>query len=61
MKYFDVPMDGNIVLDVVDHFDQKAITFSGYDARSWKLTIYCYNALCVTKSCHILQFDLQKQ
>lgn len=53
-------MDGNVVVYVVDHFDQKAVTLSGYNARSRKLTIYRYNALCVAKSCHILQFDLQK-
>lgn len=53
-------MNGNIVLNVVNHFNDDSVTFSCYDSRTRKLSIDSYNALCLTKSCNILQFDLQK-
>lgn len=53
-------MNGNIVLNVVNHFHDDSVAFSCYDSRTRKLSIDGYNALCLAKSCDILQFDLQK-
>jgi hypothetical protein len=55
-----LPVDGDIVVDMVDHLDKKAVTLPSNNARPRKLTIYCHNALAVAQSCYILQCDLQK-
>ena len=54
-------MDGDVVWDMVHHFNKKAITLPSYNARSRKLPIYRHNALRVAKPCHILQFDLPRK
>ena len=53
-------MDGDIVLNMVSHFDKKTVSLPSYNARSWKLAIHCHNALCVAQSCHILVPYLHK-
>ena len=49
-----LPMDGDVVLDMVNHIDKKVITLPSYNARPRKLPIYSNNALCVAQSCDIL-------
>ena len=49
-----LPVNGDIVRNMVSHFDKKTVSLSGYNARSWKLPIHCHHALCVAQSCHIL-------
>ena len=51
-------MDGDIILDMVNHFNEKTVTLPCYNAWPRKLPIYCQNALCMAQSRHILQFDL---
>ena len=51
-------MDGDIVVDMVDHLDKKAVTLPSYNARPRKLPVYCHNALSVAQSRHILQYNL---
>lgn len=46
-------MKGDIVLDMVSHFNQYGVTFPSNDPRPWKLPVDCYYALCLTQSCHI--------
>lgn len=53
-------MNRDVVLDMINHFNKDTVTFSSYNARSRKLPIYCHNALCMAKSGHILQLDLEK-
>ena len=57
---FVVPVKSDIVLNMVNHLDNKAITFPSYDPRPWKLTIDCNNALCLAQPCHVLHLDLCK-
>lgn len=42
-----IPVDGNVVLNMVNHFDKKSVPFSSHDSRSWKLPIYRHDALRV--------------
>jgi hypothetical protein len=51
-------MDGDVVLDMVNHFNEEAITLPSNNSRPWKLAVYSYNALGVAQPCHILQLDL---
>ena len=53
-----LPMDGDIVVDMVDHLDKKVVTLPSYNARPRKLPVYCHNALVVAQSCYILQYNL---
>ena len=53
-------MDGDIVLDMVNHLNHHSISFPSNDVRSWKLPIHTHNALRVAQSCHILQLDLER-
>jgi hypothetical protein len=55
-----LPVDGDIVVDMVDHLDKKAVTLPSYNARPRKLSVYCHYALVVAQSCYILQYNLQK-
>lgn len=54
-----MPMDGDIILDMVNHFNEKTVTLPCYNAWPRKLPIYCQNALCMAQSRHILQFDIK--
>lgn len=56
--FSSLPMDGDVVLYMVNHFDNKTITLPCYDPRPRKLTIDSDHALCVTKSSYILVIDL---
>ena len=47
-------MEGDIVLDMVNHFNQEPVTFPCNDTRPWELPVNGHNALCLAESCHIL-------
>lgn len=53
-------MDGDVVVNMINHFYNEIIALPCYNPRSRKLSIYCYDALCMAQPCHILQFDLWK-
>lgn len=40
-------MNGDVILNMVNHFDKKTITLPSYNTRPRKLTIHCNHALCV--------------
>lgn len=42
-----IPMDGDIVLDMVNHFNHEPVTFPCDDPRSGDLPVNCHNALCL--------------
>lgn len=42
-----IPMDGDIVLDMVNHFNHEPVTFPCDDPRSGELPVNCHNALCL--------------
>jgi hypothetical protein len=44
-----LPMDGDIVVDMVDHLDKKVVTLPSYNVRPRKLPVYCHNALVVAR------------
>ena len=49
-----VPVNRDIVLDMVNHFNKKTITLPSNDARPGKLAVDCYHAPGLAKACHIL-------
>lgn len=49
-----VPMEGEVVLNTIDHLDHKPVTFPCYDPRPRKLPVDSHNALCLTKPFHIM-------
>lgn len=53
-------MEGDIVLNMIDHLDHQPVAFPCYDSRPRKLPIHGHNALCLTKSRHTLRLDLLK-
>lgn len=55
-----VPMDTDIIRDVINHLDDDTIAFSGDNPWPWKLAIDSHNALSVAQSGHVLQPYLQK-
>jgi hypothetical protein len=50
-----IPMQGDIVLDMVNHFDQDPVVFPCYDLRP----INGHNALCLADPRNVLQLYLQ--
>lgn len=56
-----LPMDGDVVLNMVNHFDKKTITLPSNYAGPRKQTIHCDHALCVAQSRNILVLYLHKQ
>lgn len=57
---FFVPVNGDIMLDMVNYFDEEAITLTSHNARPWELSISCHNALGMAKPGYIVHFNLQK-
>lgn len=53
-------MDGDVVVNMINHFYKEIIALPRYNPRSRKLSIYCYDALCMAQPCQILQLDLRK-
>lgn len=51
-------MESDIVLGMVSHVDDYAITFYSHNLRPWKSPINSHNAPCLAQSCNILQPDL---
>lgn len=54
-----LPVNRDIVLDMVSHLNKKSVALPSNNARPWELPIDCYHVLGVAKPCHILQRDLQ--
>ena len=52
-------MQGDIVLDMVNHFDQDPVAFPCYDSRPRELPINAHNALCLAEPSNVLQLYLQ--
>lgn len=48
-------MYADVVRNMVDHLNQKPITLSSNDARAWKLTVDCQDALGVAQAGDIFQ------
>lgn len=55
-----VPMQGYIVVDVIDDFDQEAVAFPGDDSRPRELPVNGHDGLCLAEPCDILQLYLQR-
>ena len=53
-----IPVDGNIVWDMINDFNEQTIPLSSYNPRTGEFSIHSNNALAVAQSCHILQLDL---
>lgn len=51
-------MNGDVVGDMINHFNKEIVALPCYNPRSRKLPVNCYNALCMAQPCDILQFDL---
>lgn len=47
-------MEGDIVLDMVNHFDQEAVAFPCDDPRPRELPVNSDSAFCLAESGHIL-------
>lgn len=54
-----VPVNGDIVWNVIGDFDQETIALSGYNGRARKFSIHRDNASGVAQSGYILHLDLQ--
>lgn len=54
-----IPMQADIVLHMVHHFDDQPVSLSRDNSWPWKLSIYCDYFLGMAQSSHILQFYLQ--
>lgn len=53
-------MEGDIVLNMVDHLDNNTVAFSRNDLRPWKLAVDGKDTLGVAQSGHIVRKDLQE-
>lgn len=47
-------MEGDIVLDMINHFNQKPVAFPCYDTRPRELPVNGHNALSLAESCNVL-------
>lgn len=55
-----IPMQANIVLNIVNHRNNNSITFSSYNFRPRKLAVDCHYALLVAQSREFVHLYLQK-
>lgn len=51
-------MNGNIVCNMINQFNNDLITFPCHQWRPWELTVNTENASCMTQSGHIMVIDL---
>ena len=54
-----IPVDTDVILNMVNNFNQKIVSFPNCDQRPRKLPIYSNDALRVAQSRHSYQLDLQ--
>lgn len=52
-------MDGNVVLDIVDHLDDDAVSLPGDYFRPGELAVHRRDCPGVAQPCHILKLHLQ--
>ena len=55
VEFIYIPMDGDVVWNIIDHLNQKPISLSSNDARARELTIDCHDALGVAQPGDIFQ------
>ena len=53
-----IPVDRDIVWNMINDFNEQTIALSSYNPRTRKFPIHCHNALGVAQPCHILQLNL---
>ena len=54
-----IPVNSDVVLDVVYNFYNYPIPLVNNNCRSWILSIHCNQRFCVAKTCHITEPHLQ--
>lgn len=55
-----VPMDADVVWNMIDNLNNQSVSFSNNNSRPGKLPIDCHHALCVAQSRDICQPYLEK-
>lgn len=53
-------MDGDVVWNMIDHFNYQSVAFSSNNSRPGELPIDCYHTLCVAQSGHVFQPYLKR-
>ena len=50
-----VPMDSDIIWDMINNFDHQSVTFPSNNPRAWEFPIDGYYAFRFTQPCYIMQ------
>lgn len=54
-----LPVDGYIVLDLINNIDKDCVAFSGKESRAWKAVVHCHNWLARTQPVGVPHHHLQ--
>lgn len=56
---YAVPVDGDVVRNMVNYANEEAIAFPSDNPRAWELAVDRHDALRVAQTCHVLHYNIK--